>query len=37
MENWNAMDDDFSYPDFYWCIIKLLDGDDGQEVLSKFN
>lgn len=31
------MDGNFSYPDFYWSIVELLKGEEGQEIIDRFN
>ncbi|KAJ7141094.1 hypothetical protein C8R44DRAFT_866749 [Mycena epipterygia] len=35
--NWNNMDGTFSYPDFYWTVVDILRGEEGQEILDRFN
>ncbi|KAJ7866886.1 hypothetical protein B0H13DRAFT_2065833 [Mycena leptocephala] len=36
-ENWTPMDVRFSYPDFYWSVVDLLDSEEGQEIIDRFN
>ncbi|KAJ7098879.1 hypothetical protein C8R44DRAFT_747953 [Mycena epipterygia] len=36
-QNWNNMDGTFSYPDFYWTVVDILRGEEGQEILDRFN
>ncbi|KAJ7737503.1 hypothetical protein B0H16DRAFT_1466145 [Mycena metata] len=36
-ESWTGTDDDFSYQDFYWRVVDLLAGEDGQPILDRFN
>ncbi|KAJ7017030.1 hypothetical protein C8F04DRAFT_1280211 [Mycena alexandri] len=36
-ESWTGTDDDFSYADFYWRLVDLLAGEDGQPILDRFN
>jgi hypothetical protein len=31
------MDGAFSYPEFFWSIVDLLRGDEGQAILDRFN
>jgi hypothetical protein len=31
------MDVRFSYPDFYWSVVDLLDSEEGQEIIDRFN
>jgi hypothetical protein len=31
------MDGAFSYPDFFWSVVDLLRGEDGQEIIDRFN
>ncbi|KAJ7337679.1 hypothetical protein DFH08DRAFT_1015030, partial [Mycena albidolilacea] len=35
--HWNQMDVDFNYRDFYWSVVDLLQGEEGQEILNRFN
>ncbi|KAJ7662381.1 hypothetical protein B0H17DRAFT_1144387 [Mycena rosella] len=37
VEQWNTMDGLFSYPDFYWKVVQILSGEEGQEILDRFN
>ncbi|KAJ6563827.1 hypothetical protein B0H19DRAFT_1258359 [Mycena capillaripes] len=36
-QNWGHMDGGFSYLDFYWSIVDLLQGEEGQEIIDRFN
>ncbi|KAJ7936358.1 hypothetical protein B0H13DRAFT_2303747 [Mycena leptocephala] len=31
------MDGNFSHPDFYWSVVHLLKGEEGQEIVDRFN
>jgi hypothetical protein len=31
------MDVDFNYRDFYWSVVDMLQGEEGQEILDRFN
>ncbi|KAJ7302436.1 hypothetical protein DFH08DRAFT_759473 [Mycena albidolilacea] len=35
--SWGTMDGAFSYPEFFWSIVDLLCGDEGQAILDRFN
>ncbi|KAJ7802937.1 hypothetical protein B0H14DRAFT_2890217 [Mycena olivaceomarginata] len=35
--SWGTMDGAFSYPEFFWSIVDLLRGDEGQAILDRFN
>ncbi|KAJ7249707.1 hypothetical protein C8J57DRAFT_1521737 [Mycena rebaudengoi] len=37
VQTWNEMDGAFNYSDFYWSIVALLAGEEGQEIIDKFN
>ncbi|KAJ7321524.1 hypothetical protein DFH08DRAFT_969901 [Mycena albidolilacea] len=36
-DQWGHMDGKFSYCDFYWSIVDLLKGEEGQEIIDRFN
>ncbi|KAJ7806652.1 hypothetical protein B0H14DRAFT_2875355, partial [Mycena olivaceomarginata] len=36
-DHWNQMDVDFNYRDFYWSVVDMLQGEEGQEILDRFN
>ncbi|KAF7364528.1 hypothetical protein MVEN_00321800 [Mycena venus] len=36
-DQWGHMDGNFSYRDFYWSIVDLLKGEEGQEIIDRFN
>jgi hypothetical protein len=36
-DQWGHMDGNFSYHDFYWSIVELLKGEEGQEIIDRFN
>ncbi|KAJ7764078.1 hypothetical protein B0H14DRAFT_2633642 [Mycena olivaceomarginata] len=36
-DHWNQMDVDFNYRDFYWSVVDILQGEEGQEILDRFN
>ncbi|KAF8218077.1 hypothetical protein K438DRAFT_1925305 [Mycena galopus ATCC 62051] len=35
--SWGANDGNFSYVDFYWAIVSLFEGGEGQGILDNFN
>ncbi|KAJ7870187.1 hypothetical protein B0H14DRAFT_2571440 [Mycena olivaceomarginata] len=35
--SWSARDGSFSYQDFYWSIVDLFQGGEGQAILDIFN
>ncbi|KAK7006465.1 hypothetical protein R3P38DRAFT_3367058 [Favolaschia claudopus] len=37
VEEWNLMDDEFSYRVFYWKVVESLRDDEGQAILDRFN
>ncbi|KAJ7099063.1 hypothetical protein C8R44DRAFT_747756 [Mycena epipterygia] len=37
VESWSEMDGEFSYVDFYWKVVELLRGEEGEEILDRFN
>ncbi|KAJ7847323.1 hypothetical protein B0H14DRAFT_3453808 [Mycena olivaceomarginata] len=36
-DQWGHMDGNLSYRDFYWSIVDLLKGEEGQEIINRFN
>ncbi|KAJ7174907.1 hypothetical protein C8R46DRAFT_1253087 [Mycena filopes] len=36
-QSWSGTDGDFSYEEFYWKVVDLLLGEDGQAILDRFN
>ncbi|KAJ7328861.1 hypothetical protein DFH08DRAFT_815620 [Mycena albidolilacea] len=36
-DQWGHIDGNFSYRDFYWSIVDLLKGEEGQEIIDHFN
>ncbi|KAJ7695933.1 hypothetical protein B0H17DRAFT_1131127 [Mycena rosella] len=37
VETWSLMDGEFSYPDFFWSIVEILTGNEGDAILACFN
>ncbi|KAF7359834.1 hypothetical protein MVEN_00708800 [Mycena venus] len=36
-QNWNMHDGTFNYSDFYWSVVDVLRGDEGQDIIDRFN
>ncbi|KAJ7819087.1 hypothetical protein B0H14DRAFT_2837621 [Mycena olivaceomarginata] len=36
-DHWNQIDVDSNYCNFYWSVVNMLQGEDGQEILNYFN
>ncbi|KAJ6530625.1 hypothetical protein B0H19DRAFT_1191651 [Mycena capillaripes] len=36
-EQWGHTDGNFSLADFYWSVVDLLDGEEGQAIIDRFN
>jgi hypothetical protein len=36
-QTWDEMDGTFNYSDFYWRIMTLLDGEEGEQIMETFN
>ncbi|KAJ7698773.1 hypothetical protein B0H14DRAFT_3036727, partial [Mycena olivaceomarginata] len=37
LSTWAARDGKFSYNDFYWSIVDIFEGGEGEEILANFN
>jgi hypothetical protein len=37
LSSWAARDGKFSYTDFYWSIVDIFAGGEGQAILDNFN
>ncbi|KAJ7624002.1 hypothetical protein B0H17DRAFT_1151423 [Mycena rosella] len=36
-QSWSGMDGSFNYQVFFWSIVDLLRGEEGQEIINRFN